>query len=100
VVAAVTRAAPHVPEATRCLARALTGWLMMRRRNEVAIVRLGVNRAGAKAFAAHAWLECNGLPVNRRRKLLRISCRSPRPHEFRGDLGAYAPPRRRTVSRG
>jgi hypothetical protein len=59
VAAAVTRAAAHVPFAT-CLARAVTAWLMVRRRHEGATLRLGVSRDGARGFMAHAWLECNG----------------------------------------
>ena len=62
VARAVTKAAPHVPGAT-CLARALAAWFMVTRRHEVATVRLGVRRESDRALAAHAWLECNGLPV-------------------------------------
>lgn len=59
VVRAVTRASPHVPGAT-CLAQALAGWVMVRRRHAGAVVRLGVNRSATSELLAHAWLECNG----------------------------------------
>jgi Transglutaminase-like superfamily len=62
VAAAVNQAAAHVPSAT-CLARALTGWVMVTRRHGSATVRLGVNRGNALEFAAHAWLDCNGQRV-------------------------------------
>ena len=59
VARAVSQASPHVPGAT-CLAQALAGWVMVRRRNESGVVRLGVNRNATAEFLAHAWLECNG----------------------------------------
>jgi hypothetical protein len=62
VAAAVNQAGLHVPGAT-CLARALTGWLMVTRRHQPATLRLGVHRADSDEFAAHAWLECNGQSV-------------------------------------
>ena len=62
VAAAVNKAAAHVPTST-CLARALTGWVMVTRRHEAATVRLGVQRGSAREIAAHAWLECNGQRV-------------------------------------
>lgn len=59
VAAAVKRAAPHVAGAT-CLAQALTGWLMLTRRQQAATVRLGVSRGSTSELNAHAWVECNG----------------------------------------
>jgi len=48
---------------TTCLGRALTGWIMLRRRRIPAVVRLGVTLAAAEPFGAHAWLECQGRAV-------------------------------------
>ena len=59
VVSAVKSASARVPGST-CLAQALAGWVMVTRRHESAVVRLGVDRDPARGFRAHAWLECNG----------------------------------------
>jgi len=61
VAHAVLKVAESVPYST-CLARALTGWIMLARRRQAATVRLGVSRA-ASGITAHAWLECNGQRV-------------------------------------
>lgn len=48
----------RVPWARQCLAQALAGHWMIRRRNIPATLYLGVSKDSAKPFAAHAWLRC------------------------------------------
>jgi hypothetical protein len=57
VTLAIRRAARRVPAS--CLAQALVGWWMLRRRAGSSVVRLGV-RGSPRAIAAHAWLERDG----------------------------------------
>ena len=54
----VNRLAPLVPGST-CLGRALTGWLMLRRRGVNSVVRVGARRVDA-GVRMHAWLEVDG----------------------------------------
>lgn len=62
VATAVARAKRRASGAT-CLAQALTGWAMIKLRNQRATVKLGVNRNDAHELQAHAWLQCNGRRV-------------------------------------
>jgi Transglutaminase-like superfamily len=62
---AVNIAARHTPFPVTCLTRSLLlGWLL-RRRGVPSSLRIGV-RLTQGAFAAHAWVECAGVPVNDR----------------------------------
>jgi hypothetical protein len=61
VVRAVERAGARLPGVS-CLAQAMAGWTMLRRRAIPARVRIGVRRAGA-SVRAHAWLEHAGAIV-------------------------------------
>lgn len=58
VTLAVTRAARRVPRST-CLAQALVGWWMLKRRAGASVVRMGVTRERG-ILSAHAWLERDG----------------------------------------
>ena len=62
VLRAVRRASAHLPRTT-CLGRALTAWVMLRRRSIPSVVRLGVTSSPESPFGAHAWLECGGRAV-------------------------------------
>jgi hypothetical protein len=62
VVGAVRRVSARLSW-TACLGRALTAWVMLRRRGIPAVVRLGVTSSPERAFGAHAWLECGGRAV-------------------------------------
>lgn len=56
-------AARHGPTPTTCLTRSLVlGWLL-RRRGMDAQLRIGV-RLAQQQLCAHAWLECDGKPLN------------------------------------
>lgn len=61
-VAALRRATLYAPWTGRCLARALSLWLMLRRRGVNAELHLGVRRKGG-ALDAHAWLVHEGRVV-------------------------------------
>ena len=62
---AVNIAARHTPFPATCLARSLLlGWLL-HRRGIHSDLRIGV-RLIQGALDAHAWVECDGLPVNDR----------------------------------
>lgn len=60
--AAISRAARVFP-AARCLARALAASCLLRRAGRVATLSLGVGFNADRRFAAHAWLECDGVVV-------------------------------------
>jgi len=60
--AAIGRAARVFP-AARCLARAVAASFLLRRAGRVATLRLGVGYDAGRQFAAHAWLECDGVVV-------------------------------------
>jgi hypothetical protein len=62
VLRSVRRASAHLPRTT-CLGRALTAWVMLRKRSIPAVVRLGVKSSTEGSFGAHAWLECGGRAV-------------------------------------
>lgn len=57
---AVRAAAARVPSVGNCLAQALAGSAMLRRRGIATVVQLGVAIAGSAppGMAAHAWLRC------------------------------------------
>ena len=59
---AVERASRRIPGST-CLARACALSWMLKRRGIAADVRLGV-RTDAGALRAHAWVECQGVPLD------------------------------------
>lgn len=62
VARAVGRAERCIPRTT-CLARAVAGWLMLKRRGIASSVRLGAGRDPSGALSAHAWLECDGVEI-------------------------------------
>lgn len=49
-------AGKYVPWRAQCLAQAITGAMMLRRRKMAGTVYLGINRAEGKEAIAHAWL--------------------------------------------
>lgn len=55
---AVRAIAPWVPWDSRCLAQALAGAWMLRRRGIPTTLYLGVRKEPGKDFSAHAWLRC------------------------------------------
>jgi hypothetical protein len=59
VAQALRSASRRLPGKTTCLARALAGLWMLRRRRLGAVVHLGMRREAA-GLAAHAWLESAG----------------------------------------
>jgi hypothetical protein len=62
VLGAVRRVSARLPRTT-CLGRALTAWVMLRRRGIPSVVRLGVSKSPEDGFGAHAWLECGARAV-------------------------------------
>lgn len=64
VALAVKRAAARLPYAT-CLPRSLTLWAMLRRRQIMADLHVGVQKE-ADIFKAHAWVEVEGEVLNDR----------------------------------
>jgi hypothetical protein len=62
VLGAVRRVSARCSRTT-CLGRALTAWVMLRKRGIPAVVRLGVSKSPEDGFGAHAWLECGGRAV-------------------------------------
>ena len=78
---AVTLAAGQFPFPVSCLARSLLlSWLLMRRQvaNQL---RIGVRLDGA-VLRAHAWVECEGVPVNDSRDIAsRFAAFDGRVHE-------------------
>ena len=62
---AVNIAARHTPFPVTCLSRSLLlGWLL-HRRGVASSLRIGIRLTQGK-LDAHAWVECNGMPVNDR----------------------------------
>ncbi|SRR5215204_1981124 len=45
---------------TTCLTSSLAAMLLMRRKGQHSILRIGVTRGAEQKFKAHAWLETNG----------------------------------------
>lgn len=48
----------HTPWKSKCLVRALTAQIMLKRRKSSSTVYLGVTKDGNKGLIAHAWLRC------------------------------------------
>ena len=66
---AVNIAARHTPFPVTCLSRSLLlGWLL-HRRGVASGLRIGVRLTQGK-LDAHAWVECNGMPVNDRHDMV------------------------------
>ncbi len=59
----VTGAANNNLITINCLPRSLVLWWMLRRNGLAADLRIGVQKE-ADVFAAHAWVEYSGIPVN------------------------------------
>jgi hypothetical protein len=60
---AVRLAASQSPFAVSCLVRSLLLCWLLQRRQVASQLRIGVRLDGA-VLHAHAWVECNGVPVN------------------------------------
>jgi hypothetical protein len=58
---AIQSASRAVPHAT-CLTQALALHHLLRREGYTGTVQIGVSQAGGR-FAAHAWVECNSVPL-------------------------------------
>jgi Transglutaminase-like superfamily len=56
---AVTVASRYIPSAT-CLTQALATKVLLCRRGQASVLRIGVTRSTGGEFLAHAWIECNG----------------------------------------
>lgn len=52
----------HVPTNGSCLRQSLLVWWLLRRRGLPAELRIGISQSGG--FAAHAWVELEGQPIN------------------------------------
>lgn len=63
--ALVNAAARRVLGRDHCLTRSLYLWWLLRRRGVGAKLRIGV-RLEEGALEAHAWVECEGIPINDR----------------------------------
>ena len=59
----VERAAQHCPWPATCLRRSLLLWAFLLRSGVASELRLGFRNPGGQ-FEAHAWVECNGVPLN------------------------------------
>lgn len=62
IVWTVNKVTRYVPGA-KCLARALTTQVLMRRYGHSGELRLGVAKAGTGKLEAHAWIESQGLVI-------------------------------------
>ncbi|WP_414565656.1 MULTISPECIES: lasso peptide biosynthesis B2 protein [unclassified Anabaena] len=62
IVWTVDKVTPYVP-GTKCLARALTTQVLMRRYGHSGELRLGVAKAETGKLEAHAWIEYQGLVI-------------------------------------
>ena len=60
IVRAVTAAGRAVP-GSNCLSEALTLWVLLSRGGYAPVLRIGVTTN--EKFAAHAWVECDGVAV-------------------------------------
>lgn len=58
VVWSVEAAGRRLPAASTCLTQALATQLLLARRGQPALVRIGVTRGEGGKFEAHAWVEC------------------------------------------
>jgi hypothetical protein len=71
VVRAVEVASRHLPGTKTCLAQALAAQVLLSRREQPALVRIGVARGEGGEFEAHAWVEIGGRVVIGGRELER-----------------------------
>jgi hypothetical protein len=60
----VGMAAVALPGNFTCLHRSLVTWRLLEREGIPCQIQLGVARAGDGPFEAHAWVECQGVPLN------------------------------------
>lgn len=74
VVERVAMAAAFFPGRAECLEQSLTLYLLLRRRGVAVELRLGVQ---PYPFAAHAWVEHDGVPLNDRAEMLTSYVRLP-----------------------
>jgi hypothetical protein len=58
IARAVEKASRHMPWKSRCLAQAIVGKMMLRRRGAASTLYLGASREDDRNLAAHAWLRC------------------------------------------
>lgn len=59
----VNVAASHLPYSAGCLARSLLLHRLLARQGTASTLRIGVRLVGGR-LEAHAWVECDGAPVN------------------------------------
>lgn len=59
---AVNKASQYIPKAS-CLTQALATKVLLSRRGQPAVVRIGVKRGAGGELLAHAWIESNGRVV-------------------------------------
>jgi hypothetical protein len=64
----VAKAAAFVPVRAICIEQSLALLLLLRRKGISASLRLGVQ---PYPFLAHAWVECDGVPINESTELIR-----------------------------
>src|SRR5690349_20360570 len=57
---AINRTACLIPRST-CLVRAIADNHLLTRHGHASTIHIGVAKPEAKAFEAHAWVECNGV---------------------------------------
>lgn len=63
VMKSIRRALRFLPGTTKCLAKAISAKLMLRRRGIVSTIYLGVAKEGNEKLIAHAWLRCGDMIV-------------------------------------
>jgi|ERR1700719_1265575 hypothetical protein len=64
LTARMVRSAAYLsPGTPTCLEKSLVLWWLLGRRGIASSLRLGTRKTGGK-FEAHAWVECEGVPLN------------------------------------
>lgn len=63
VVWAINHATNYSPGGAKCLARALTAEILLKRRGYQPELRYGVFKSPTEAFQAHAWIELQGQTI-------------------------------------
>ncbi|NJN31117.1 MAG: lasso peptide biosynthesis B2 protein [Synechococcales cyanobacterium RM1_1_8] len=63
VVWAIEQATRYSPGGAKCLARALTAEILLKRRGYQPELRYGVLKSSAETFQAHAWVELQGQTI-------------------------------------
>lgn len=63
VVWAIEKASRYSPGSVKCLARALTAEVLLKRRGYQPELRYGVLKSSAETFQAHAWVELQGQTI-------------------------------------